>query len=118
MTDFEVMRDNMVDGQILPNNVTRPALISSMSTLPRECFVTKSRRSVAYLDADIEVAPDRYLMRPWVFARLVEALTPTMDDIALYIGCGSGYGVSVLASLCSTVIGLECDAELAVRASG
>ena len=108
----------MVDGQILPNKVTHPALINSMSRLPREYFVAKSRRTVAYLDADIEIAPNRYLMKPWVFARLVQALTPTMDDIGLYIGCGSGYGVAVLASLCSTVIGLECDAGLAKRASG
>ena len=118
MTDFEVMRENMIDGQILPNKVTHPALIGTMSRLPREYFVAKSRRSVAYLDGDIEIAPNRYLMKPWVFARLVQALTPTMDDIGLYIGCGSGYGVAVLASLCSTVIGLECDAKLAERASG
>ena len=118
MTDFEVMRENMIDGQILPNKVTHPALIESMSRLPREYFVAKGRRSFAYLDADIEMAPDRYLMKPWVFARLVEALTPTTDDIGLYIGCGSGYGVAVLASLCSTVIGLECDAALVERASG
>lgn len=112
------MRENMVDGQILPNKVTHPALINSMSRLPREYFVAESRRTVAYLDADIEIAPNRYLMKPWVFARLVQALTPTMDDIGLYIGCGSGYGVAVLASLCSMVIGLECDAGLAKRASG
>ena len=118
MTDFEVMRENMIDGQILPNKVTHPALIGSMSRVPREDFVAKRRRSVAYLDADIEIAPDRYLMKPWVFARLVEAVAPTMDDIGLYIGCGSGYGVAVLAGLCSTVIGLECDPALAERASG
>ena len=118
MTDFEVMRENMIDGQILPNKVTHPALIESMSRLPREYFVAKGRRSVAYLDADIEIAPDRYLMKPWVFARLVEALMPTTDDIGLYIGSGSGYGVAVLASLCNTVIGRECDAALVERASG
>ena len=117
MTDFEVMRENMIDGQILPNKVTHPALIEAMSRLPREHFVAKGRRPVAYLDADIEIAPDRYLMKPWVFARLVEALAPTTDDIGLYIGSGSGYGVAVLASLCSTVIGLECDATLAERAT-
>ena len=47
MTDFEVMRENMIDGQILPNKVTHPALIESMSRLPREYFVAKGRRSVA-----------------------------------------------------------------------
>ena len=118
MTDFEVMRANMINGQILPNKITDPRLIDSLSKMPREFFVAETRRSVAYLDADIKIAPNRYLMKPWVFARLVQALTPTIDDIGLYIGCGSGYGVAILATLCNTVIGLECDAALAARASG
>lgn len=118
MTAFGVMRANMVDGQILPNKITDRRLINVLSELPRELFVAQSQRSVAYKDDDIEIAPSRYLMEPRVFARLVQALTPGRDEVGLYIGCGSGYGVAVLANLCNTVIGLECDAALAARASG
>ncbi|HIC72622.1 MAG TPA: protein-L-isoaspartate O-methyltransferase [Alphaproteobacteria bacterium] len=118
MTAFEVMRANMIDGQILPNKITDVRLIDVLSKLPRELFVAQSQRSVAYIDDDIEIAPNRYLMEPRVFARLVQALAPGPDEVGLYIGCGSGYGVAVLANLCNTVIGLECDVALAERASG
>ena len=107
----------MVNGQILPNKITHLRLIDILSKLPRELFVMQSQRPVAYVDKDIEIAPNRYLMEPRVFARLVQALAPGPDEIGLYIGCGSGYGVAVLANLCNTVIGLECDVALAARAS-
>ena len=117
MTAFGVMRANMVNGQILPNKITHLGLIDILSKLPRELFVMQSQRPVAYVDKDIEIAPNRYLMEPRVFARLVQALAPGPDEVGLYIGCGSGYGVAVLANLCNTVIGLECDVALAARAS-
>ena len=117
MTAFGVMRANMVNGQILPNKITHLRLIDILSKLPRELFVMQSQRPVAYVDKDIEIAPNRYLMEPRVFARLVQALAPGPDEVGLYIGCGSGYGVAVLANLCNTVIGLECDVALAARAS-
>ena len=117
MTDFDVMRANMIEGQILPNKITDPRLIDVLSRLPREAFVAPDQRSVAYVDDDIKIASNRYLMEPMVLARLLQALAPGPDDVSLYIGCGSGYGVAVLASLCNTVIGLECDAKLLARAS-
>ena len=52
MTDFSVMRGNMVDGQILPNRVTDPRLIDAMLTLPRELFVSEKHRSIAYVDEE------------------------------------------------------------------
>ena len=81
----------MVNGQILPNKITHLRLIDILSKLPRELFVMQSQRPVAYVDKDIEIAPNRYLMEPRVFARLVQALAPGPDEIGLYIGCGSGY---------------------------
>ena len=50
MTDFSVMRGNMVDGQSLTNRVTDPRLIEAMLTLPREFFVSEKHRSIAYVD--------------------------------------------------------------------
>ena len=117
MTAFGVMRANMIEGQILPNKITDPRLIDVLSRLPREAFVAPDQRSVAYVDDDIKIASNRYLMEPMVLARLLQALAPGPDDVSLYIGCGSGYGVAVLASLCNTVIGLECDVALAAWAS-
>ena len=117
MTDFSVMRGNMVDGQILPNRVTDPRLIDAMLTLPRELFVSEKHRSIAYVDEEVEILPNRYLMEPRVFARLAQALVPRSHEVALYVGCGTGYGAAILAHLCGTVIALESEAVLVARAA-
>ena len=117
MADFAVMRCNMVDGQILPNRVTDPRLIDALATLPRELFVSERHRSIAYVDEEVEILPNRYLMEPRVFARLAQALAPRPQEVALYVGCGTGYGAAVLAQLCGAVIALESETALVERAA-
>lgn len=102
----------MVDSQIRTNRVTDPRIVSAFETVPREAFVGEARRSIAYVDEDLEVAPGRYLMEPMVLARLVQAADPQPHDIALDIGCATGYSTAVLARLAQTVVGLESDRAL------
>jgi len=42
-----------------------------------------------------------------VHARLLEAIAPRADEVALDIGGGTGYAAAILSSLVSTVIALE-----------
>jgi len=117
MTDFAAVRHNMVENQIRPNRVTDPRVIEAMEAVPRELFVPKSLRGLAYIDEDLEVAPGRYLMEPMVMARLLQAAEIGPDDVVLDIGCATGYGPAVLARLATTVVGLESDPALAERAT-
>jgi protein-L-isoaspartate(D-aspartate) O-methyltransferase len=117
MTDYAAARHNMVESQIRTNRVTDGALLAAMETLPREQFVPGERRSIAYVDEDIEIAPGRYLMEPMVLARLLQVAEVEPDAIALDIGCGTGYSTAVLARLCQTVVGVESDPALATRAT-
>ncbi len=117
MTDFETPRRNMVEGQIRTNKVTDPALIETLSTLPRELFVPDRFSSLAYADENIEIAPHRYLMEPLVFARLLQTADVTEDDIVLDIGCGTGYSTAVLSRLAGTVVAVESDPKLAFHAA-
>lgn len=117
MTDFAAARANMVESQIRPNKVTDPALINALATLPREQFVPNDRRPLAYVDEDLPIGRGRYLMEPMVLARLVQTALPAPKDIALVVGCGTGYAVAVLARLCETVIGIEADSDFAEKAS-
>jgi protein-L-isoaspartate(D-aspartate) O-methyltransferase len=116
MTDYATMRAHMVEGQILPSKVTDPRLIGALYEVPREQFVTPGRRSVAYVDEDLEMAPGRFIMEPVVLARLLQAAAPGPDDVALDIGCGTGYATALLARLAGTAVGIESDANLATRA--
>ena len=113
MTDFSVARLNMVEGQIKPNRVYNRALIDAMLTVPRELFVPKSLRGIAYVDEDIRIADQRWLMEPMVLARLLEEAQLRPGDVVLDVGCGSGYAAAVMARLVNTVVALESDVDLA-----
>lgn len=113
MTDFALARHNMIEGQIRTNKVTDPALLDALAALPREQFVPVERRSAAYVDDDLRVSGERYMLEPMVLARLLQAAAPARTDVALDLGCATGYATAVLARVTATAIGLECDAALA-----
>ena len=115
--DFAAARRNMVDCQILPNRVTDQRLIEALSTVPREAFVPTGFKGVAYVDEAIPLGGGRYLMEPLVTARLIQAAEPKAQDLALVIGCGTGYGAAVLSHLAGTVVAVESDGGLAKEAN-
>ena len=112
----------MVDGQVRTTDVTAPAIIAAMLEIPREQFVPARRRSLAYIDEDIELtlpgdSDARFLMEPSPFAKLVQLADVGSGDFVLDVGCATGYSAAVLSRLASSVIALECDAGLAAAAT-
>lgn len=116
MTDYATARRHMVEGQIKPNRVTDVALMERFSVVPREKFVPGPLRASAYVDEDLPIGDGRYLMEPMVLARLMDAAAISEDDLVLSIGAGTGYGVAVMASLASTVVGIDSDGRFVARA--
>ncbi len=118
MIDYAHQRQAMVDGQIRVNDVTDPHILAAMLELPREKFVPAARATLAYLDEDIPLRATaagksaRYMLKPMVLARLVQALSLTESDHVLDVGCASGYSAALLARLAGSVIALDEDAEL------
>lgn len=117
MYDYAAARTNMVEGQIRPNKVTDHRLVEALLDIPREVFVPKAARGIAYVDEDIAVGNGRYLMEPMVFARMIQEVGVEESDVVLDIGCGTGYSTAILGKLGATVVGIESDAELAQRAT-
>ncbi len=109
-------RRNMVDSQILPNRVTDEAVIDAMGSLPREHFLPASRKNLAYSDESVLIEEGRYLMQPMVLGRLLDIAEIRKSDVALAIGCASGYGIAVLARMVDTVIAVESDASMRNKA--
>jgi protein-L-isoaspartate(D-aspartate) O-methyltransferase len=122
MADFQTARRAMVDGQVRTNEVTNPAIIGAMLEIPREAFVPEARAALAYLDRDVVIAdatataPARYLVKPVVLARLVQAADPGPGDRVLVIGAGTGYAAAVMSRLAAEVIVLEENESLLQRA--
>lgn len=114
--DYAAARFKMVENQIRTNRVTDPLVIAAMRTLPREAFVPEALRGVAYVDEDLPLGGGRFLMEPLVTALLVQAAEVGADDVALDVGCGTGYASAVLAKMASVVVALESDPGLATHA--
>jgi len=117
-TDFAGLRTKMVDGQVRTTDVTSLDLLDALLSVPREEFVPAARKSLAYIDEDLEIAPGRYLMEPSPFARLVQLAAIKPGDFVLDIGAGTGYSSAVLSKLAGAVVALEEDATLAAGAQG
>ena len=85
-------------------------------TIPREEFVGKQQRALAYVDEDLPLSGGRCLMEPMVLARLLQALEIRPDDNLLIVGAGCGYGTAVAAKLAGSVIAIETRANLVEKA--
>ncbi len=115
--DFAAARHNMVESQIRTNRVTDPYILDAIADLPREAFVPEPMVDIAYMDEAIPIGSDRHMMEAMVLARLLQVAEVGEDDIALLVGCGSGYEAAILCYLASTVVALESDPGLADKAT-
>jgi protein-L-isoaspartate(D-aspartate) O-methyltransferase len=116
MSDFLMMRKNMVKGQVLPENVVNPLLIDALFTIPREQFVPCQLARIGYMDAHFPLKKDRFLLRPATLARLLEALNPQSSDNILYVGAGTGYGPALLNHLAAHIVALDSEEALTQEA--
>lgn len=116
MIDFEAARIKMVENQIRTTDVTSHSVLRAFLSVPREAFVPEKSKPLAYLDADIELAPGRYLMEASPLAKQLQAAEITKEDRVLDLGTGSGYVAALLSRLAGSVTALESDATLAEQA--
>jgi protein-L-isoaspartate(D-aspartate) O-methyltransferase len=120
MSDFSTARQKMVDGQVRPSDVTDLRIIDAMLEVPREAFVPQHQRALAYLDLDLDVSEagsaKRFLMKPLVTAKMLQAADIKNTDKVLVAGCASGYTAALVAKLAGQVTATEVDPALAARA--
>ncbi|KAA2211464.1 protein-L-isoaspartate O-methyltransferase family protein [Teichococcus oryzae] len=110
--DFGAARKWMVDGQLRPNKVTDPRIISAMLDLPRHRFVPADMVPRAYADEDVPLGEGRVLLQPMMLARLLQLAEIRSGDSVLLIGAGTGYGAALLARMGGRVTALEESATL------
>jgi protein-L-isoaspartate(D-aspartate) O-methyltransferase len=113
MYDFATARQNMVAGQVHTSDVTDIRILDAMLAVPREAFVPQSRRALAYLDLDLDVSEGasakRFLIKPAVMAKLLQAAEIRGKDKVLVAGTAPGYTAAVAARLAGQVIATESD---------
>ena len=116
MSDFDRARRHMVDGQVRTAGVTDLEVIEAMLAVPREEFVGDANRAIAYLDMQLEVAPQRRLMTPMTIGRLLQAAGIGPGRPVLIAGCATGYTAALVAQMGADVSATESDPELAAQA--
>jgi len=119
MVNFAVQRENMVESQVRPADIVDRRIIRAMLETPRELFVPEDVRSLASMERDLPISEtqERFVMAPSVHAKLIQFLELEDHAVVLDVGCGTGYGSAIMARLAQTVVGLECDPEIAERAT-
>lgn len=116
MTDFAAARRAMVDCQVRPSDVTRYAIIDAMLWAPRELFVPRSWREVAYAGAEIPIGEGRVLLDPRTFSKMLEAADIDDQDLVLDLAPGTGYSTAIIARMAEAVVAIEPDEALAETA--
>lgn len=116
MTDFSTRRVMMVDTQIRPSDVTKFPIIDAMLSVPREVYVPRDRRDVAYVSDNVTIGPGRVMLEPRTFAKFLDALNIQPGEAVLDLGCGLGYSTAVIARLAEAVVAVEEDEALATEA--
>lgn len=119
MSGFSTARQKMVDGQVRTNDVTDRRILDTMLGLPREDFVPEDKRALAYLDLDLDVAPagsaKRFLVKPVLTAKMLQAADIAAADNVLIVGCATGYAGAIAAKLAAKVTATESDPALVTK---
>ncbi len=119
MSGFATARQKMVDGQVRTNDVTDNRIIDGMLAIPRELFVPETKRALAYLDLDLDVteggSSKRYMIKPQVIAKLLQAAEIDAGNKVLVVGCATGYVAALAARLAAKVTATEPDPALVAK---
>jgi len=109
-------RESLVLHQLAARGIRDQRVLDAMGSVPREAFVPRSFRHLAYEDCALPIGHNQTISQPYIVARMLELAAITPKDTVLEIGAGSGYAAAVAGQIAGRVIGLERHAKLAAAA--
>ena len=115
--DHARARLNMVENQLRPSRIEDPRLLDAMREVPRERFLPKHLRGVAYADEDLPLPGGGHLIEPLALARLIQAIygipapkTPRADLVEIFLtGITTKAGGPIKADLNSQLNNADVD---------
>lgn len=136
--NIEQARFNMIEQQVRPWEVLDERVLDLLAKVPRECYVPRQYRRLAFADMPIPLGGGpgdgnagpggeggnglgdenaaRRMLEPKLAGRVLQALDVGANDRALEIGTGSGYLTACLARLAAAVVSYEIDAPTSRQA--
>jgi protein-L-isoaspartate(D-aspartate) O-methyltransferase len=112
---YQVLRERMVERQILARGITDQAVLDAMRRVPRHEFVPEDLRHAAYEDHPLSIGEGQTISQPYIVALMTEVLHLLPGERVLEIGTGSGYQAAVLAELTDQVYTIEILEDLGKR---
>jgi len=116
--DFAAARQSMIDSQLRTSGVNEPWVLARMAAVPREDFVPRSARAVAYTDRAVPIGGGAALAAPLVHARMLAEAKPNSNDRVLVVDGGSGYLGALLAGLAGSMTVIAADEAVRVGRKG
>lgn len=108
--------EQMVEQQVRAWDVLDDRILDAMRAVPREQFVPRAWRGLAYADCEIALPCGKRMLRPMVAGRILQSLNVRPGERVLEVGTGSGYLTACLARLGARVRSLELHEPLAAQA--
>lgn len=107
-----ILREKMVEEQIVSRGITDRAVIEAMKNVPRELMVRTEDARCAFYDGPLSIGHGQTISQPYIVAYMTEKLELTGSDRVLEVGTGSGYQAAVLAEIAAEVYTVEVVPEL------
>jgi len=114
--EFAVQRIKLVEQHIIKEGIKQKSVIESMLQVPREEFVPKNLRKMAYLNKPLPIGYGQTISQPYIVALMTELLNVDKDDRVLEVGTGSGYQAAILSNIVKEVYTVEIIEALAKSA--
>ncbi len=106
----------MLKEQLIARGIKDEAVLKVMGEIPRQDFVAKKDRSLAYEDHPITIGQHQTISQPYIVALMTQLLALKGHEKVLEIGTGSAYQTAILAKLAGKVFSLERIEKLARHA--
>lgn len=113
MTDFDRLREAMVERQLAACGIRDPAVLDAMRRVPRERFVPARLAHRAYDDCALPIDAGQTVSQPYIVALMVEAAGIGPGSRVLEVGAGSGYAAAVIGTIAKEAVAVERIATLA-----
>src|SRR5262245_57281277 len=115
--NFEVARTQMLGQQLRAWEVLDDRVLRAFAETPRENFVPREYRDLAFADVEIPLGSRQSMLAPKVEGRILQALQVEPIDEVLVVGTGSGYLTACLARLAKRVTSIDIFPDFATAAA-
>lgn len=106
-THYEPLRKRMVDQQLISRGIENGSVIDAFLRVPRELFVDRFYRDLAYEDTPLPIDRDQTISQPYMVALMSELAHLDQTKTVLEIGTGSGYQTAILSLIARSVYTVE-----------